>query len=158
MRILFLLLASLLTPLYAKAPAEVPHDGFSDFGQLSEWASTTSFGGGKADCIKLGNTEIFYSDRMFTSGVPTSEVVFYVKTESGRIEPFIFIPVQQTEHHVESDPKSGHILLKSFDPKSNEWRISMTITPWMLPPPWLTLEDISPPLIQKTEQGAAANP
>jgi hypothetical protein len=62
--------------------SELIPNKFAAFDELKKWAETSTFGGG--NLIKLrGNFGIYYiADRLHTSGMPTSESIFYKQEES----------------------------------------------------------------------------
>jgi hypothetical protein len=93
-----------------------PETGFESFLKLKEWASKSSFGGGVVQ-IKLGETNVFYSNRSFASGLEISEVIFFYKSKSGKFFPFLILPKKMTEYQVSE--KDNKIIVKSWSEKTN---------------------------------------
>ena len=118
-------------PMKVLESTDIPPQGFSTFEDLSKWASTSSFGGGHAKEIKLNEAMIFYSDRMFTSGRPTSELTFYSKRKDGSIHPFIHIPLQWKEFRIEL--KEAVIVIHAKSLGSDIWNLAAVITESMIP-------------------------
>ena len=71
--------------------ADLIPNKFTNIGDLKKWAETSTFGGGIL--IKLqGNHDIYYIvDRLHTSGMPTSEAIFY-KKEKGSFKMIYYLP------------------------------------------------------------------
>lgn len=110
-----------------------PIDGFADFEGLNHWASTSSFGGGGAGRLQIGGTNVFYSNRMFTSGLATSELNFFTQSHDGRIRSFLLVPTQLKEHKITTE--NDQIVVRCYNPSTKEWPIAMIISSWMLPDP-----------------------
>lgn len=109
----------------------VPKDGFADFAKLNGWATGSSFGGGGAMALKLDGKDVFFSNRCFTSGIATSELLFYSAGLDGRLRVFLNVPTQRKEHRVAIE--NNHIVVRCYNATSKGWPIAMTITAAMLP-------------------------
>jgi hypothetical protein len=71
----------------------IPQQGFADLAALNEWSGTSSFGGGGMQKLTLGSQDIYYTNRMVTSGLPSTEIVFW-KQIKGRFVPCLIMPVR----------------------------------------------------------------
>jgi hypothetical protein len=109
----------------------VPKDGFADFAELKVWATESSFGGGGAMALKLDGKDVFFSNRTFTSGLATSELLFYSAGLDGRLRVFLTVPTQHKEHRLAIE--NNHIVVRCYNATSKDWPIAMTITAAMLP-------------------------
>lgn len=78
----------------------------------------------------LGGKKVFFTDRSFTSGLPTSEVTFYVQQASGRIGKFLALPMQLREHKIEQH--GDKIVLTTYDEVTKSWLEVMSISSAML--------------------------
>ena len=54
---------------------------FNTYNELCEWAKNSTFGGGKLIEIEDANERYYIADRMYTSGMISSEVSIYKKRE-----------------------------------------------------------------------------
>ena len=72
----------------------IPEFGVADAAALEQWGGTSSFGGGMTQKLKLPDQEIYWSIRMVTSGVATSELVFWKKAKNDRLVPCLIMPVR----------------------------------------------------------------
>ena len=109
----------------------LPKDGFASFEELQGWATGSSFGGGSAVKLNLNGTDVFYSDRMFTSGFATSELLFYAIGSDDRIRAFMIIPTQRKQFRIAVE--ENQIVVKHYSDQNKDWLIVMKITEAMLP-------------------------
>lgn len=114
-----------------KGGDSLPEKGFKNYSELQEWSFYTTTGAGGCSILELGRRKVFYSDRMFTSGTATSELVFYTENRDGRIRPFLIVPVQLKENRVVV--KDNKIVVLSYNFESKDWQVAMILTPEMLP-------------------------
>ena len=97
----------------------IPELPFADEGQLSRWATESSFGGGSLEKIPALAKTIFYSRRSSTSGRPTTEIVFWAKGTVG-FAPKLVIPMQAGEFKVEVE--EGGIRVDQWSSKIGGFR------------------------------------
>ncbi len=123
--ILFIALLSLLSLNSISTNAEdslksglIPNK-FAAFDELKKWAETSTFGGG--NLIKLrGNFGTYYiADRLHTSGMPTSESIFY-KREESFYKMIYYLPFKYVTRKYEF--KNGKIVVteKALSKKENK--------------------------------------
>jgi hypothetical protein len=77
----------------------IPEFGFADAAALQKWSSTSSFGGGWSEKLNLPDQEIYWSYRQVTSGVATTELVFWMKKKD-RLLPCLIMPLRRAEYRV----------------------------------------------------------
>ena len=127
---------------------EMPKDGFANFSELQIWATTSSFGGGSANSFVIEGKNIYCSDRMVTSGMPTSELMFFTDSHDGRIRRFLLIPTQNKDHRISVE--EDMLVVRCYVPSNKTWQIALKISPWMLPGSIHNLD--------RREQGGAGQP
>lgn len=105
--IVFLILSSEVNAEDANISNLIPN-GFATFEELKKWTETSAFGGGQL--IKLrGKINIYYiADRMHTSGIPTSESIFY-KKDKNLFTMVYYIPFKYVTRNYKS--KNGDIVI-----------------------------------------------
>ena len=111
----------------------IPEDGFSTVTELDRWASST-WGGGWMESLKLGDTPIHYTLRRFTSGIGSSELIFWCKRNDDQIRPFVIVPVQYNmTFRIEA--RDGKIAIDAdrYDPIRKGSKPALEISPYLLP-------------------------
>jgi hypothetical protein len=127
-----LLLSFLVLNVLANDQLSVPTGGFENLQDLKKWATST-WGGGSLETVTLDNKTIHYSWRSFTSGLPTTEIIFFTQ-QNGKYISFLEIPTQRRELKVEVNNEYGPLIyIKAWDSKSKEYQHALTITKWMIP-------------------------
>jgi hypothetical protein len=78
---------------------------FESITELRRWAQSSSHGGGKMVELEFAGRSIYYTDRMFTYGRPTCELIFYIAGADAKLRPFLISPIRNSEFkvQVESD-------------------------------------------------------
>lgn len=115
-----------------KKEAPLPENGFIDFSELEEWAKWTPIGGGSAGTLRLGDVDVFFSKRIFTSSVSTTEIILYTeRRRDGRLRPMLIIPVQGKLIRAEVD--EGNIVVRCYSAETERFEVMAVVTPWMIP-------------------------
>jgi len=111
--------SSLLINAEDARKSELIPNKFTTFEELKKWTETSTFGGGVL--IKLqGKSCIYYiADRLHTSGMPTSESIFY-KREKNFYKMIYYMPFKYVTREYEY--KNGKIVVteKALNNKENK--------------------------------------
>lgn len=75
-----------------KAP--IPETGFADSTELAQWSAHSTLGGGMCERLPTVDIDVYCTRRMVTSGVATTELVFWKKS-GGRLVPCLVMPVRR---------------------------------------------------------------
>ncbi len=102
----------------------IPERGFGDAAALKQWSGSSSFGGGWIGNLDLPGHEVYWTCRTFTSGRPSTELIFWMR-KADRILPCLIMPMRPAEYQVEQD--SEGVLVKSWDQNSSSWREVMRL-------------------------------
>jgi len=104
-----------------------PKDGFASADALSQWASTSSFGGGFVQSGKVGNQPVYVVMRSFTSGIPSTELSIYAPKEDGKgLYRALLKPSRRVQLHTRFTPDS--VIIEQYDPQTRKWIVSLTVT------------------------------
>lgn len=114
-------------PLKAGEGSEHPKDGFISAEALSQWAGTSSFGGGFVQSSKLGDRAVHVIIRSFTSGMATSELSIYTARPDGKgVYRALFQPTRLVDLRARFADDS--IIIEQYDQPTRKWVVCMTVT------------------------------